>query len=253
MPAFLPIPAIDLIDGQVVRLARGRAEAKTVYSNDPAAVARSFEEAGATRLHLVDLDGAFCGEPRNLPAIMAIRAAITIPIELGGGLRSREAIARVFDLGIDYAILGTGAVDNQEMLAEVANEWGDRLIVGIDAHDGRVAVAGWTETSDMLALDFARSLEQLGIGTVIYTDIATDGMLSGPNLGQLAQLADATIMEVIASGGVSGYDDLDRLRRLEKPNLIGAIIGRAIYERRLDLRDAVARLAAPIGATPPSR
>jgi phosphoribosylformimino-5-aminoimidazole carboxamide ribotide isomerase len=245
---FLPIPAIDLMSGQVVRLSRGRAEAKTVYSDDPVAVARSFEAAGARRLHVVDLDGAFSGKSTNLEVVKKIRSSIGIEIELGGGLRTEEAIEQVLDAGINYAIVGTGALRDRKLVERLARRHGERLIVGIDAKEGKVAVEGWVETSDLNAIDFARELEQLGLGTVIATDIATDGMMTGPNLESLAQLADQVKMKVIASGGIRHTGDLLACRDLGRPNLIGAITGRAIYEKTLDLAEAVARLAEPTGS-----
>lgn len=248
--AFLPIPAIDLMGGQVVRLRRGAAAEKTVYSDNPVAVARDFEAAGARRLHIVDLDGAFKGEPANLAVIESIRNAVGLEIEVGGGLRTRAAVERLLKTGVNYAILGTSALRDRDLLDELAFDFGDQLIVGIDARDGKVAVEGWVETSTLPVLDFARELENIGIGTVIHTDIDTDGMLTGPNTAALARLADATIMEVIASGGVSSLADLDALRALRRPNLIGAIIGRAIYDRKIDLREAIARLQGPTSPTP---
>lgn len=250
MTTFLPIPAIDLMSGQVVRLKRGEAAEKTVYSNDPVAVARDFETAGARRLHIVDLDGAFRGEPSNLSVIESIRGATSLEIELGGGLRTRETVERVLKMGIDYAILGTSALRDRDLLDELAGEFGDRLIVGIDARGGKVAIEGWVETSTLTVLEFARELEKIGIGAVIHTDIDTDGMLTGPNTAALARLADSTIMEVVASGGVGSIADLDALRALGRPNLIGAIIGRAIYERKIDLREAIARMRGTSASTP---
>jgi len=240
---FLPIPAIDLMSGQVVRLARGRAAEKTVYSDDPAAVARGFEAAGARRLHVVDLDGAFRGEPANFAAIRDIRTATSMEIELGGGLRTREAVERAFDLGVNHAILGTGALRNRALVRELAAQFGPRLIVGIDAHGGKVAIEGWVETSDLDALDFAKEIEGFGVGTVIFTDIATDGMMTGPSLPGLARLAASVSMNVIASGGIRNVEDLEAVRDLGRPNIIGAITGRALYEKTLDLGAAIARLA----------
>lgn len=239
---FLPIPAIDLMGGQVVRLARGRAEAKTVYSDDPVSVARSFEQAGARRLHVVDLDGAFKGEPANLGAIEKIRAAVGMEIEVGGGLRDRAAVERLLGLGVNYAILGTGALRNRALTQELAAAYGRQLIVGIDAKDGKVAVEGWVETSDQDALEFAREMERLGVGTVIFTDIATDGMMTGPSLPSLARLCETVKMDVIASGGIRNTQDLLDLKALGKANLIGAITGRAIYEKTLDLAESVKQL-----------
>jgi phosphoribosylformimino-5-aminoimidazole carboxamide ribotide isomerase len=241
--SFILIPAIDLMDGQVVRLRRGEAEAKTVYSDDPAATARLFEDAGATRLHVVDLDAAFGGQRRNQAAIEAIRSAVGLEIELGGGLRSEQDVREVFGLGVDFAILGTAAVRDRELVRGLAGLYADRIIVGIDARDGRVAVEGWVETSDLDQIDFARELHALGVRTVIATDIATDGMMTGPNLKSMEALARATPLEIIASGGVSRIGDLIALRDLGLPNLVGAISGRAIYEGALDIAEAVRRLA----------
>lgn len=247
---FLPIPAIDLMSGQVVRLKRGAASEKTVYSNDPVSTALGFEVAGARRLHIVDLDGAFTGESSNLPVIEAIRNAVGMEIELGGGLRTRAAVERVLKMGINYAIMGTSAVRDRDLLEELAGEFGDHLIVGIDARNGKVAIEGWVETSTMTVLEFVRELEKIGVGAVIHTDIETDGMMAGPNSAALAKLADSTIMEVVASGGVSSIADLEALRALGRPNLIGAIIGRAIYDRKIDLREAIARMRGSSASTP---
>ena len=237
---FLPIPAIDLMDGQVVRLRRGAAEEKTVYSDDPAATARAFEEAGARRLHVVDLDGAFGGEPKNRASLESIRAAVGMEIETGGGLRTEDDVASVFDLGVDYAIIGTGAVRDRALVGRLVERFGPKIICGIDARDGRVAVEGWVETSDLSQIDFACELEALGVGTVIATDIATDGMMTGPNLESLEGLAGATAMKVIASGGVRNLADLRAIHRLSHANIIGAITGRAVYEGKLDVAEAAA-------------
>ncbi|HOE95505.1 MAG TPA: 1-(5-phosphoribosyl)-5-[(5-phosphoribosylamino)methylideneamino]imidazole-4-carboxamide isomerase [Candidatus Sumerlaeota bacterium] len=248
---FLPIPAIDLMNGQVVRLSRGRAQEKTVYSDDPVAVARQFEALGARRLHVVDLDGAFTGQPRNLEILRRIREATALQIEMGGGLRTRDLVERVLGLGLDFAILGTSALRDRALIAGLAADYGDKLIVGIDAKDGRVAIEGWVETSELTAIDFARELQAMGVGTVIYTDIATDGMLSGPNLSAQAEMADAVAMRVIASGGIRDVADLRALRDLNRPNLIGAITGRAVYEQRLSIAEAVQAMAEANGASRP--
>ena len=242
---FLPIPAIDLMDGRVVRLSRGRATECTVYSEDPVAVARNFESAGARRIHIVDLDGAFSGHLRNLGVIRRIRGAVETQLEVGGGLRSRNAVEHVLALGIDFAILGTSALRDRPLLESLAAAVGNRLIVGLDARAGKLAIEGWTQTSDVDVVDFARDLQSLGVGSIIATDIATDGMLSGPNLEVMTGLADAVDMYVIASGGVSNLEDLLALRDLARPNLIGAITGRALYEGRLDLATAIATLQSP--------
>lgn len=237
---FLPLPAIDLMDGQVVRLRRGVATEKTVYSDDPAAIARGFEEAGTRRIHVVDLDGAFGGGPRNREAIAAIRAAVSAQIEVGGGLRTEAQVDELLASGIDFAILGTSALRDRALVARLVERHGARIVVGIDAHDGRVAVEGWVETSDLHQIDFARELEAIGVGAVIATDIAKDGMMAGPNLRSLEELARATSMDVIASGGVSSNADFEtlRARAVELPNLFGAIVGRALYENAFDLRAA---------------
>lgn len=240
---FQLIPAIDLMDGQVVRLRRGEADAKTVYSDDPAAIARDFENAGATRLHVVDLDGAFGGKRRNNASIEAIRKAVSMTVELGGGLRTEADVQAVLDLGVDHAIVGTSAVRDRDLVARLVAAHGEKIIVGIDAKDGKVAIEGWVETSDLDQLDFASELEKLGVATVIATDIATDGMMTGPNLKSLDALAAATKMQVIASGGVSKLEDLLAVRDLGRPNLIGAISGRAVYDGALDVAEATRRLS----------
>lgn len=239
IPVFIPIPAIDLMDGQVVRLRRGVAEEKTVYSDDPAAIARGFAEAGAGRIHVVDLDGAFGGKPKNRASIEKIRAAFEGEIEVGGGLRTEADVDALLAMGVDYAILGTSALRDRALAGRLAAKHGNRLIVGIDAKDGRVAVEGWVETSGLEQADFARELDELGVGTIIATDIATDGMLQGPNLKSLDALARATRALVIASGGVSSVDDLKAINALGRPNIIGAIVGRAIYEGKVDLAEAM--------------
>lgn len=226
-----------------MRLRRGEADAKTVYSDDPAAQARAFEAAGAERLHVVDLDGAFKGQGHNRDSIRAIRDAVSMKVEVGGGLRSEADVEAIFDLGIDYAILGTSAVRDRKLVARLVEKFGERIIVGIDAKDGRVAVEGWVETSDLNQLDFARELESIGVATIIGTDIATDGMMTGPNLESLGALAAATSMRLIASGGIRNIADLIAVRELGHANIIGAISGRAVYEGELDVAEAVRELS----------
>lgn len=242
--SFLPIPAIDLMEGCVVRLRRGLSHEKTIYSDDPAAIARGFEKAGAERIHVVDLDGAFGGRARNRASLAAIREAVSCEIETGGGLRTEEDVAEVFELGIDYAILGTSAVRDRGLVIDLVRKYGTKIIVGIDAHDGKVAVEGWVETSDLKQEDFARDLEAMGVWTVIATDIAKDGMMSGANLESLRSLASATGMNVVASGGIRSVEDILAVRDLGCPNIIGAITGRAVYEGALDVREAVEKLSA---------
>ena len=226
------LPAIDLMGGEVVRLRRGLASEKTVYSSDPVAFAKKWEDSGADWLHLVDLDAAFSGEPRNLAVVEKIRAAVNIPCELGGGMRDPEKIQSAFDAGIDRVILGTRACQSPDTLADLCARFGgQRLAVGIDAHNGLVAVKGWTETTTTLAADLALIAQAAGIRTIIYTDIATDGMLEGPNFGELEKLLTLLECDLIASGGVSSADDLRRLNEI--PRLHGAIIGKALYDGRI--------------------
>jgi phosphoribosylformimino-5-aminoimidazole carboxamide ribotide isomerase len=226
------LPAIDLMGGEVVRLRRGLATEKTVYSSDPVAFAKKWEDSGADWLHLVDLDAAFSGEPRNLDAVEKICAAVNIPCELGGGMRDADKIQSAIDAGVDRVILGTKAWQSPEILADLCARFGGQnLAVGIDANNGLVAVKGWTETTATKASDLALAAQKAGIGTIIYTDIATDGMLEGPNFAELEKLLALLECNLIASGGVSCPDDLVRLAAM--PRLHGAIIGKALYDGRI--------------------
>lgn len=222
--------------GQVVRLRQGRAEEKTVYSDDPVAFAKKWEREGGDWLHLVDLDAAFTGESRNLDAVRAITAGVGIPCELGGGMRSEEAIRRALDAGVSRVVIGTRASESIEFVERMASLFSsEKIAVGIDAKHGIVAVKGWTESAGTSALDLARRAEAAGAGTIIYTDIATDGMLQGPNFAELEKMLEALKCQLIASGGVSTADDVRRLRGM--PGLYGAIIGKALYDGMLDLAD----------------
>ena len=224
------------MSGEVVRLRQGKAEQKTVYSRDPAAFARRWEAEGGDYLHVVDLDAAFGGELRNLEAVAAIAAAIAIPCELGGGMRSEAAIRRAFDAGVARVIIGTRAAESLEFVRDMAREFGgERIAVGIDAKHGMVSVKGWTEQSSLAALDLARRAEDAGAGTIIYTDIATDGMLAGPNFPETQKMLGALHCQLIASGGVSSADDVRRLAQM--PGLYGCIIGKALYDGAVNLRE----------------
>ncbi|HEV7404132.1 MAG TPA: 1-(5-phosphoribosyl)-5-[(5-phosphoribosylamino)methylideneamino]imidazole-4-carboxamide isomerase [Chthoniobacteraceae bacterium] len=236
---MLLLPAIDLMSGEVVRLRQGKADQKTVYSNDPAAFAKRWEEEGGDYLHIVDLDAAFSGEHRNLESVRAITSAIGIPCELGGGMRSEAAIGRAFDAGVARVVIGTRAAESLEFVGEMAKTFGgERIAVGIDARDGLVSTKGWTEMSQLTALDLARRAQDAGAGTIIYTDIATDGMLQGPNFGELEKMLAALKCQLIASGGVTTVEDVRRLQAM--PGLYGAIIGKALYDGAVKLSDLTA-------------
>ena len=227
-------PAIDLKDGHCVRLKQGAMDQATVFNTDPAAQARSFAEAGFEWLHCVDLNGAFAGGSRNGDAIAAIRAAIALPIQLGGGIRDRAGIEHWLEAGITRVILGTVAVRDPALVKDAARAHEGRIAVGIDARGGRVAVEGWAETSTLSATELARRFEDAGVAAIIYTDIARDGMLQGVNVEATAALARAVSIPVIASGGVAGIEDIAALIAAREPNIDGVVIGRALYDGRID-------------------
>ena len=232
------IPAIDLKNGCCVRLLQGKEDQETVYGEDPVETALSFEEQGAQQIHLVDLDGAFRGESKNLEQVKRVAQAVKAPLELGGGIRSLDDISRVFDLGVSFVIIGTIAVKNPKILEEAIQRFGNKLILGLDAKDEKVAVSGWVEITEFSDEEFANQWKTSGIERVIYTDIARDGMLTGPNLSSLHRIATSTGLRVTASGGVSSLDDLKQLVELERNGVDEVIVGKAIYERKLDLREA---------------
>ena len=234
-------PAIDLKDGQCVRLYKGEMERATVFNDDPAAQARAFEEAGCEWLHLVDLNGAFAGEPVNAGAVEAILGAISVPAQLGGGIRDMATIERWLSRGLARVILGTVAVEDPALVREAARAFPGQVAVGIDARGGRVATRGWAEETDVQATDLARSFEDAGVAAIIYTDIERDGAMQGPNVEATAALARAVSIPVIASGGVSSLDDLLALKNCGAP-LDGVISGRALYDGAIDLSRALAAL-----------
>lgn len=240
MSEFTVIPAIDLKGGQCVRLKQGRADESTVYSGDPVAMARHWESRGARWLHVVDLDGAFEGRPVHTEIIGHITEAIAIPVEVGGGLRTDDDIARLLDKGVRRVILGTRAWADPEALRLLTDRFGDAMAVGIDARDGRVQVRGWTETTEMEAAELARRMDAAGVATLIYTDTSRDGMLIGVNADAIQALCKAVTCHVIASGGVGSADDIRILRELKCPNLIGVIVGKALYEGQVDLKEITA-------------
>lgn len=237
---MIVIPAIDLKQGQCVRLEQGLMEKDTVYGHDPAAQALIWQQQGGELLHIVDLDGAFAGVPRNKAAIEAIVQAIDIPTELGGGIRDLATIEAYLALGIDRVILGTVAKENPELVKEACRLFPGKIVVGIDAKGGLVAVRGWAEVTEKNATTMAREMEGFGVSAIIYTDIARDGMLQGPNLEATQALAEAISIPVIASGGVSSLQDIENLMAIEASGVVGVITGKAIYTGALDLRAAVA-------------
>ncbi len=234
-------PAIDLKDGQCVRLYKGEMARATVFSDDPAAQARAFQAAGCEWLHLVDLNGAFAGAPVNAGAVEAILGAVSVPAQLGGGIRDMATIERWLSRGLARVILGTVAVEEPALVREAARAFPGRVAVGIDARGGRVATRGWAEETDVQASDLARSFEDAGVAAIIYTDIERDGAMQGPNVEATAALARAVSIPVIASGGVSSLDDLLALKNCGAP-LDGVISGRALYDGAIDLPRALAAL-----------
>lgn len=234
-------PAIDLKDGNCVRLLRGDMEAATVFGTDPAAQALAFQQAGARWLHLVDLNGAFAGRPVNAEAVESILAAVSIPVQLGGGIRDMDTIAGWLDRGVSRVILGTVAVENPALVNQAAQRFPGRIAVGIDARAGRVATRGWAEETEVMATDLARSFENAGVAAIIYTDIDRDGAMQGPNVAATEALARAVSIPVIASGGVSRLEDLIELR--DSGVIAGAISGRALYDGAIDLAQALQALA----------
>ncbi len=234
-------PAIDIKGGRCVRLTQGRADQETIYAENPAAIAVDFRAAGSAWVHVVDLDGAFAGEPQNLAAVQAI-VATGLRVELGGGLRTRAAVERALGAGVSRVVIGTRAAESEAFVGELVQAFGKKIAVGIDAKDGRVAVKGWVDTTGVGALALARRMDALGVATLIYTDIGTDGMLTGPNLAAQTAMLEAVRCNVIASGGVSRREDVIALAKLAQghANLDGVIVGKALYERRVDLRDLLA-------------
>lgn len=237
---MLLYPAVDLMDGQAVRLRQGRAGDKTVYSDNPPAVAREWESRGGDWLHVVDLDAAFTGHQANLATVRSMAAAIGIPLQLGGGLRDEQAIERALSAGAARVVIGTRAVESLDFVEGAVKRFGgDKIAIGIDARDGMAAIKGWTQTSGVNALELAVQVAALGVAAIIYTDIATDGMLQGPNLKAMRGMVNSISCPVIASGGVSDAGDLADLEDIE--GLAGAIIGRALFDDRIEghLRDAM--------------
>jgi phosphoribosylformimino-5-aminoimidazole carboxamide ribotide isomerase len=235
MSVIQVIPAIDLKGGKCVRLRQGRAEDSTVYSEDPVSMALHWVQEGGEYLHVVDLDGAFSGHPVHRDVIEQIAKSITIPVEVGGGLRTDEDIESLLKAGVARVVLGTRAWAEPKELQRLVKRFGSALVVGIDARDGRVQIKGWTETTKQTAVDLARSADEMGVKTLIYTDTSTDGMLKGPNVQAIDELCGAVNCQVIASGGISAAEDMFALKSLGRSNLCGAIVGKALYEGRVTI------------------
>jgi phosphoribosylformimino-5-aminoimidazole carboxamide ribotide isomerase len=232
-------PAIDLKDGACVRLEQGDMARATVFNGDPAAQAQGFEAQGFEYLHVVDLDGAFAGRPVNARAIECVLESVSLPVQLGGGIRDRATIATWLEKGVARVIIGTAAVKDPDLVRQAARDWPDRVAVGLDARDGRVAVHGWAETSDLSVLEIARRFEDAGVAAIVYTDISRDGLLKGLNHDATIALSDAITVPVIASGGLASMDDIRRLLEPRAGKLAGAIAGRALYDGRIDAAEAL--------------
>lgn len=236
---MLLIPAIDLKQGQCVRLRQGRMEDDTVFSDDPVAVAGQWVAGGARRLHMVDLDGAFAGEPKNAEVVRAVRGAYPdLPIQIGGGIRNMQIASAYVDAGVSYLIIGTQAVKQPDFVTELCESFPGQVIVGLDARDGVVATEGWAEGSGVDAVELAQRFEGVGVSAIVYTDIARDGMMQGVNVDATVKLAQAVNIPIIASGGVSHYEDIQKLCEVSDAGIEGAIIGRALYEGTIDLEIA---------------
>ncbi|MEN9754185.1 MAG: 1-(5-phosphoribosyl)-5-[(5-phosphoribosylamino)methylideneamino]imidazole-4-carboxamide isomerase [Pseudomonadota bacterium] len=237
-------PAIDLKEGRCVRLIQGDMDQATIFNDDPADQAKQFEDQGFEWLHIVDLDGAFAGKPMNSDAIRAITGKITIPIQLGGGIRTMKTVENWLDHGITRVIIGTAAVKDPAFVREAARNFAGHIAVGIDARDGRVAVDGWAQLSEMSSIELGQRFQDAGVSAIIYTDISRDGLLKGLNIESTLALAKAVTIPVIASGGLASLDDIERLTKPDCSILEGAITGRALYDGRLDAKDALALIKA---------
>lgn len=229
-------PAIDIINGNCVRLVKGDYSQKTVYAENPIDVAKDWESCGSEFIHVVDLDGAKSGDMPNFDIISSIAKSVSCPIEVGGGIRDMSCIKKYLENGVSRVILGTSALNNPELVKEAVETYGDKIAVGIDAKDGKVAISGWEDVSDTSALEFAKEMEKIGVKYIIYTDIATDGMLMGPNVEAMVEMVNNVDVNIIASGGVTTIDDVEKLTKV---GVEGAIIGKALYTDNINLKDAI--------------
>lgn len=237
---MLIIPAVDLREGKCVRLVEGRLDRETVYSDNPAAMADLWQEQGARMLHLVDLDGAFSGAPKNVDVIKEILRVVDIPVQVGGGIRNMEAIELLLGMGAARVIIGTAAIMKPDFVSEACRRYGEAILVGIDSRNGRVAIEGWGVTVDRESVELAREMKGLGIKRIVFTDIRRDGTLKGPNLKATGEIARATGLKVIASGGVSTAEDLKELKKMEPLGVDSVIMGKALYAGSLTLKEALA-------------
>ena len=233
------IPAVDIKDGKCVRLLQGKMDAETVFSDDPSEMAQRWAKDGAGMIHLVDLDGAILKTPKNLPQIKKIVETVDVPVQVGGGIRDIMTIEMYLSLGVDRVIIGTEAVRNPDLVKKACKLFPGKVVVGIDARNGCVAVEGWTETTNTQAIDLARKFEDSGVAAINFTDIHRDGMQTGPNIEETKRLAESVSIPVVASGGVSTINDIKNLMPLEKSGVTGVITGRALYEGTLDLKEAI--------------
>ena len=240
---MIVFPAVDIQAGKAVRLRRGDFDDATVFSDDPVELARYWQDQGAEALHVIDLDAARTGELSNFEIVERIVKTLDIPVQYGGGVRNQKALALMAGIGVHWVVMGTAAVTALDLLDDAVNWLGDRLIVGLDCTDGMIATHGWQERSQMTAIRFVKILAEHDVRRVVYTDTARDGMLGGPNLPGLADLAEVSPLEIILSGGVALLDDLRRLRRMDAPTVVGVIVGRALYEKSFTLADAQAVFA----------
>jgi len=240
---MIVFPAVDIQGGKAVRLRRGDFDDVTVFGDDPVALARHWQDEGAEALHVVDLDAARTGELVNFEIVERIVKAVTIPVQYGGGIRSVKSLALVAGIGVHWVIMGTAAITARDLLDDAVNWLGERLVVGLDCTDGMVATHGWQQRSQMSAIHFSEILTDHGVKRVVYTDTACDGMLGGPNLSGLRDLAEVTSLELVLSGGIALLDDLRHLKKLDVSNVVGVIVGRALYEKAFTLADALAVFA----------
>lgn len=237
---MIVIPAVDIKDGRCVRLLQGRMDAETVFSDDPSEMARRWADQGAELIHVVDLDGAVKKGPRNVAAIERIVTSVAVPIQVGGGIRDLDTVRMYLDSGAAKVVIGSGAVNHPEMVRAACREFPEQIVLGIDARNGLVAIEGWTETTGVSAIDLARQFEGAGLSAINFTDIARDGMRTGPNIPAISGFARAVAVPVVASGGVSALDDIKALADIPHPGVMGVIIGRALYEGDVSLPGAIA-------------